>query len=208
MSFELALLASNNVTRHFGAFSNTMRIYVTEGKTIIKCASIQFKRLVAVREPAKPRFRLLSRRSPRSAQEKKCFSCLCAISEAIARCYSYSYRIIGWRRKTMYYPDDQYMINSAHNYYYYHPNEPKVVQQQQREREQHRPPSSRQYHHHHVPFAQRIMCENNPRVARVHSFTTRVYINHGHDPYVQRYPQISRSRPPSFAHRYVSPFWF
>lgn len=95
MSFELASLASNNVTRHFGAFSNTMRIYVTEGKTIIKCASIQFKRLVAVREPAKPRFRLLSRRSPRSAQEKKCFSCLCAISEAIARCYSYSYRIIG-----------------------------------------------------------------------------------------------------------------
>ena len=95
MSFELASLASNNITRHFGAFSNTMRIYVTEGKTIIKCASIQFKRLVAVREPAKPRFRLLSRRSPRSAQEKKCFSCLCAISEAIARCYSYSYRIIG-----------------------------------------------------------------------------------------------------------------
>ena len=105
----------------------------------------------------------------------------------------------------MYYPDDQYMINSAHNYYYYHPNEPKVVQQQ-REREQHRPSSNRQYHHHHVPFAQRIMCENNPRVARVHSFTTRVYINHGHDPYVQRFPQISRSRPPSFAHRYVSLF--
>ena len=101
----------------------------------------------------------------------------------------------------MYYPDDQYMINSAHNYYYYPPNEAKVVQHQHR-------PSSRQYHHHHhlhnhhVPFAQRIMGENShPRVARVHSFTTRVYINQGHDPYVQRVPTISRSRPPSFAQR-------
>ena len=101
----------------------------------------------------------------------------------------------------MYYPsaDDQYMINPAHHYYYYHPNEPKGVHN--------RPTTVRQQHsvhHHHVPFAQRIMGENHtPRVARVHSFTTRVYINHGQDPYVQqqRNPQISRSRPPSFAHR-------
>ena len=32
---------------YFSGFYNTVRIYVTEGKTIIKCASIQFKRLVA-----------------------------------------------------------------------------------------------------------------------------------------------------------------
>ena len=32
---------------YFSGFYNTVQIYVTEGKTIIKCASIQFKRLVA-----------------------------------------------------------------------------------------------------------------------------------------------------------------
>ena len=86
----------------------------------------------------------------------------------------------------------------------------------------------------HVPFAQRIVCEPLPHhiphsmvgpppppsslgpshgpphgpsgLARVHSFTTRVYVNR--DPFqsrlVQRNFSTLRSRPPSFAYRYHS----
>ena len=77
-------------------------------------------------------------------------------------------------------------------------------------------------HHAHIPFSQRLMCEHHPvhhphmgGLARVHSFTTRVYVNREptslvHTPsirlsrYPSRVPSSHRSRPPSFAHRYHS----
>ena len=62
----------------------------------------------------------------------------------------------------------------------------------------------------HVPFAQRIVCEphqyvnHSTNVARVHSFTTRVYVNREPYPLVQRHSSTLLRRPPSFAYRYHS----
>lgn len=105
---------------------------------------------------------------------------------------------------------DQHLCNGNPGYYYSHPNEPKIAVRN------HYVPS------HHVPFAQRILCEPyhqaRPQVARVHSFTTRVYLNgaspnsaHG-EPLsfptstriVQQHRRHSLRRPPSFAYRYHS----
>ena len=79
----------------------------------------------------------------------------------------------------------------------------------------------------HVPFTQRLFCEHHqqmphqmqprpgPGLARVHSFSTRVYVNPepltraSSSNRLSRYPSripstLRKSRPPSFAHRYHS----
>ena len=110
----------------------------------------------------------------------------------------------------------QYLGLQSHHLYHHqpHPNEPSKIPVRTG----------------HVPFAQRIVqCDQfnsshsglsagHNQIARVHSFTTRVYVNRdpyedarlSHFPSQQRHGALSkreqgiRSRPPSFAYRYNS----
>jgi hypothetical protein len=107
--------------------------------------------------------------------------------------------------------------SSGHGHHHHHQYDDINNAQQCFGPHHHQPPHARWYHHneppkilrrtpsynnHHVPFAQRIMCETNPQqtyfnpgVARVHSFTTRVYVNPDQQvPTTAYYPSADSSR--------------